>query len=144
MAPCCQNIVTPKMIKAGQVNIGDKINLERFMIGCSILCMISYILIGAVPVAAFGIIGCIICGFSVGIMWPGSFSIASASMRRGGTAMFALLALAGDLGCSSGPTFVGFISSNMNDNLKVGILAALIFPIFLVVGIQMVKKFRTK
>lgn len=123
---------------------GDKINLERFMIGSSILCMISYLLIGVFPVAAFGIIGCAICGLSVGIMWPGTFSIAAAAMRRGGTAMFALLALAGDLGCSSGPTFVGFISSNMNNNLKMGVLAALVFPIFLVVGIQMVRKLRVK
>lgn len=123
---------------------GDKINLERFMIGSSILCMVSYLLIGVFPVAAFGIIGCAICGLSVGIMWPGTFSIAAAAMRRGGTAMFALLALAGDLGCSSGPTFVGFISSNMNNNLKMGVLAALVFPIFLVVGIQMVRKLRVK
>lgn len=123
---------------------GDKINLERFMIGSSILCMVSYLLISVFPVAAFGIVGCAICGLSVGIMWPGTFSIAAASMKRGGTAMFALLALAGDLGCSSGPTFVGFISGHMDNNLKVGVLAALVFPVFLIVGIQMVRKLRVK
>lgn len=123
---------------------GEKINLERFMIGSSVLCMVSYLLISLCPIAALGILGCAICGLSVGIMWPGSFSIASAAMKRGGTAMFALLALAGDLGCSSGPTFVGFISGAMNDNLKMGILAAIIFPLLLVFGIKMIGKLREK
>lgn len=121
---------------------GEKMNLEKFMIGSSVLCMISYLMISLCPVAALGIIGCAVCGLSVGIMWPGSFSIASASMRRGGTAMFALLALGGDLGCSSGPTFVGVISSAANNNLKMGILAALIFPMLLIVGIKMVGQLR--
>lgn len=121
---------------------GEKINLEKFMIGSSILCTISYLLISLSPIAALGIIGCAVSGLSVGIMWPGSFSIASASMKRGGTAMFALLALAGDLGCSSGPTYVGFISSALDNNLKKGILAALIFPIFLIIGIRLIGKLR--
>lgn len=123
---------------------GEKINLERFMIGSSVLCMVSYLLISLCPIAALGILGCAICGLSVGIMWPGSFSIASAAMKRGGTAMFALLALAGDLGCSSGPTFVGFVSGAMNDNLKIGILAAIIFPLLLIFGIKMIGKLREK
>ena len=123
---------------------GDKINLERFMIGSSILCIISYLMISIFPVAAFGIIGCAVCGLSVGIMWPGTFSIAAAAMRRGGTAMFALLELTGDLGCSSGPTFVGFVSSNMNNNLKMGVLAALVFPVFLIVGIKLIGKLKGK
>ena len=79
-------------------------------------------------------------GFSVGIMWPGTFSIASASIRGGGTAMFALLALAGDLGCSGGPTLAGFVSSSVGNNLKMGILAAIVFPVLLLMGIQICKK----
>ena len=75
----------------------------------------------------------------MGIMWPGSFSKASAALPRGGTAMFAFLALGGDVGCSGGPTLVGLISSAMNDNLKTGILAAVIFPILLLGGILLVK-----
>ena len=74
-------------------------------------------------------------GFSVGIMWPGTFSIASASIRGGGTAMFALLALAGDLGCSGGPTLAGFVSSSVGNNLRMGILAAIVFPVLLLMGI---------
>ena len=84
---------------------GDKINLERFMQYSAVLCMVSYLMIAFIPVPALGILGCAVCGLSVGIMWPGTFSMAAASVKRGGTALFALLALAGDVGCSSGPTY---------------------------------------
>jgi fucose permease len=76
-----------------------------------------------------GLLGCAVCGFSVGMMWPGTFSRAAATLRTGGTAMFALLALAGDLGCSGGPTLVGFVSEACGGNMKAGIFAAAIFPV---------------
>ena len=110
---------------------GDKINLERFMTFSILLCLASYICIVIAPYPALSLLGCALCGFSVGILWPGTFSMASASIKGGGTAMFALLALAGDLGCSGGPTLVGMVSGRFNDNLKMGILAALIFPVIL-------------
>ena len=121
---------------------GDKINLERFMQYSAILCMISYLMIAFIPVPALGILGCAVCGLSVGIMWPGTFSMAAASVKRGGTALFALLALAGDVGCSSGPTYVGMISGVLNDNLKLGIFAALVFPALMIMGIKMIGRFR--
>ncbi len=121
---------------------GDKINLEKFMIGSSILCMSSYLLISLIPIPALGLLGCALCGLSVGIMWPGTFSVASAAMPRGGTAMFALLALAGDMGCSSGPTFVGFVSGALGDNLKMGVLAAIIFPALLIAGVKQIRRMR--
>lgn len=93
-----------------------------------------------VPVPMLSLVGCAVCGFSVEIMWPGTFSIASASIRGGGTAMFALLALAGDLGCSGGPTLAGFVSSSVENNLRMGILAAIVFPVLLLMGIQICKK----
>ena len=108
---------------------GEKINLERFMAASSILCCVSYLMISLVPSPLIALIGCAVCGLSVGIMWPGSFSIASATLRRGGTAMFALLALGGDLGCSGGPTLVGAVSSRFGDDLRYGVLSALIFPL---------------
>lgn len=114
---------------------GEKINLKRFMLFSSILCIVSYLVISLSPFPVLGLIGCGLCGLSVGILWPGTFSMAALSIRRGGTAMFAFLALAGDLGCSAGPTLVGSVSSNFDNNLKVGILAAIIFPIFLIVGL---------
>ena len=119
---------------------GEKIDLKRFMTYSSILCVISYLCIAFVPVPMFSLVGCAVCGFSVGIMWPGTFSIASASIRGGGTAMFALLALAGDLGCSGGPTLAGFVSSSVGNNLRMGILAAIVFPVLLLMGIQICKK----
>lgn len=118
---------------------GDKIDLSKFMIGSSLLCGASYLCISLVPSPVFGLIGCAVCGLSVGIMWPGTFSRASAALPRGGTALFALMALAGDLGCSGGPTLVGMVSSGFGDNLKAGILAALVFPVLLLVGIMACK-----
>ena len=114
---------------------GEKIDLEKFMIFSGILCAISYLLIALVPFPIVGFLGCGLCGISVGILWPGTFSIGAAEVRNGGTLMFALFALAGDLGCGGGPTLVGMVSGMMDDNLKAGILAALIFPALLLMGI---------
>lgn len=114
---------------------GEKINLEHFMRLSGILCVISYLMIALVPIPALSLAGCAICGMSVGILWPGTFSIAAAGVKGGGTAMFALLALAGDLGCSAGPTLVGLASGAFQDNLSIGILAAVLFPVLLLVGL---------
>ncbi len=119
---------------------GDRIALDKFMIGSAVLCIMSYLCISLSPSPVLSLFGCAVCGLSVGIMWPGSFSRASASIRNGGTALFALLALAGDVGCSGGPTLVGYISSLASDDLKKGILAAVIFPGLLAVGILGLKK----
>lgn len=113
----------------------DKVRLQPFMLASSLLCIFSYILASLTQNAALGMIGCGLCGLSVGILWPGTFSIAAKSMRNGGTALFALLALAGDLGCSSGPTLVGVVSDAFQGDLKKGLLAAIIFPLFLIVGL---------
>lgn len=115
---------------------GDRIDLDRFMTGSSVLCIASYLCIALMPSPAISLIGCAVCGLSVGIMWPGSFSKAAATLPRGGTAMFALLALGGDVGCSGGPTLVGMVSSAFSDNLKLGILAGIIFPALLLLGIM--------
>lgn len=114
---------------------GEKLNLDRFMKGSCVLCVASYLCISLVPVPIVGLIGCAICGFSVGIMWPGTFSKASAAIKRGGTILFAMLALAGDLGCSGGPTLVGFVSSAFSGNLRLGILTAIVFPVLLFAGL---------
>ena len=119
---------------------GDRIDLDKFMQASSLLCIVSYLCISLSPSPLFSLIGCSLCGLSVGIMWPGTFSKASAALRNGGTAMFALLALAGDVGCSGGPTLVGFVTDLASDDLKKGILAGIIFPILLIVGIVSLKK----
>lgn len=119
---------------------GDRIDLDRFMLGSCMLCVVSYLCISLVPSAVIGLLACGLCGLSVGIMWPGTFSKASASLTRGGTAMFALLALAGDVGCSGGPTVVGMVSGALGDNLKLGILAGIVFPVLLFTGILMCRR----
>lgn len=113
---------------------GEKIDLDKFMMGSSLLCVIAYLCISLSPSPLVSLVGCAVCGLSVGIMWPGTFSKASATLKNGGTAMFALLALAGDVGCSGGPTLVGFVTGQMSNNLKLGILAGIVFPILLIVA----------
>lgn len=112
---------------------GEKVALNRFMTGSALLCVISYLCISLVPIPLVGLLGCGLCGLSVGIMWPGTFSKATASIKRGGTAMFALLALGGDIGCSGGPTLVGFVSGAFGDDLHRGILAGIVFPAVLLI-----------
>ena len=105
------------------------------MRGSGILCVVAYLMIVCAPVPVLGLAGCALCGLSVGIMWPGTFSLAAASMKRGGTALFALLALGGDVGCSLGPTVAGQVSGWLGDNLQAGILAAIVFPLMLLAAL---------
>ncbi|MCI8708336.1 MAG: MFS transporter [Dorea sp.] len=119
---------------------GERINLDRFMVCSSSLCILSYLGISLFPVPQMSLIACAVCGLSVGIMWPGTFSKAAAALPKGGTAMFALLALGGDIGCSGGPTVVGLVSGALEDNLKMGILAGVIFPVVLLAGIVLCRK----
>ena len=118
---------------------GEKIDLMKFMIGSGALCLVCYLLSALAPLPFLNLVGCAVCGFSVGIMWPGTISIASKKIPLGGTAMFALLAMAGDLGGSVGPGIVGFVTQNANDNLKVGMLAGCVFPTVLVLSVLLLK-----
>lgn len=121
---------------------GHKIDLDRFIKYSCILCLISYLCISLIHVPIIGLVGCALCGFSVGILWPGTYSKASALINNGGTLMFAMLALAGDLGCSSGPALTGIVSGVFDNNLRTGIFAASIFPILLLIGLIQLKKMR--
>lgn len=123
---------------------GDRISLDKFMIFSSGLCILSYLGIALLPIPQLSLAACAVCGLSVGIMWPGSFSKASAALPKGGTAMFALLALGGDVGCSGGPTVVGMVSSLLDENLKKGILAGIVFPVLLLAGIILCGKIKTQ
>lgn len=119
---------------------GDKLDLIKFMTGSGILCVISYLLASLSSNPLLGLMGCILCGFSVGIMWPGTISLSSQRFPAGGTAMFALLAMAGDLGGSVGPAIVGRVTQSAGDNIRVGIGVGLIFPIVLLVMLFILKK----
>ncbi|MGN1098226.1 MAG: MFS transporter [Clostridia bacterium] len=118
---------------------GEKINLAAFMTGCGIVCTLAYVIAAASPFAFLSLVGCGLCGLCVGIMWPGTFSIASRTIPAGGTAMFALLALAGDVGCASGPALVGLAGT-----IRGGLAMAAIFPVTLVVCIFMLRRFSEK
>lgn len=118
---------------------GDKIGLDRMMILSCALCVIAYLMIALFASAVIGLTGIAISGFAVGIMWPGTYSKAAGVMKGGGTAMFAFLALAGDLGCTSGPTFAGWTAAVFGDNLKVGILCATVFPAVMLMTLLMTR-----
>ena len=117
----------------------DRIPLKKMMIGSAVLCIGCYLGSVFVPHPVLGLLCCALCGFSVGIFWPGTFSIAAGALPGGGTAMYAFMALAGDIGCSSGPTVVGFIANATGGNLKNGLLAAILFPIVILIGISFIR-----
>lgn len=119
---------------------GEKVDLTVFMMASGILCLCCYLLAGLAGVPFLGLVGCALCGFSVGIMWPGSISISSGILPSGGTAMFALLALAGDLGGAVGPAIIGNVSQRAGENLQAGVLAGIGFPIVLVICVLIIRK----
>ena len=114
---------------------GEKVELTKFMLGSGILCLACYFAAALSGSPVISLAGCIICGFSVGIMWPGTISILSKRLPRGGTAMFAFLAMAGDLGGAAGPGLVGIFAQLNNDDLKKGMLIGAIFPMVLIISV---------
>ena len=129
----CLFAVTMGISRSLYGKYGDRLDLIKFMIGSGMLCLICYLVASLSDIPMLGLAGCIICGFSVGIMWPGTISICSGKMPSGGTAMFALLAMAGDLGGAIGPGIVGNISQSAGDDIRKGVLAGCIFPLVLVI-----------
>lgn len=121
---------------------GDKLDLMRFMTGSGVLCLSCYIAASISNNPVIGLIGCIMCGFSVGIMWPGTISICSGRLPAGGTAMFALLAMAGDLGGAFGPSLVGNITQNAGNDLRKGMLVGCVFPLTLILSLLILKNMR--
>ena len=119
---------------------GARINLIRFMTGSGILCLCCYLLATLSPVPVLGLTGCIICGFSVGMMWPGTISFISPRLPQGGTALFALLAMAGDLGGSFGPGLVGAVTQQAGNNLHLGMLAGIVFPLVLIISLVLLRR----
>ncbi len=120
----------------------QKLDLTKVMLVCGIMCAGCYLLASLSTLSILGLAGCALCGFAVGIMWPGSISISSQTCPMGGTAMFAFLALAGDLGAMVSPAMVGSLSEMAGGNLKTGLLVATLFPIILVVGLIILRKMK--
>ena len=109
--------------------------MRRYLTVCAFGCVVSYVIAALAPNALLSLMGFGLCGFMVSAMWPGTLDVAHEALPRGGTAMFAILALCGDVGCAAGPALVGFVSGALGDNLHMGLLAAIVFPIVLSVGL---------
>ena len=136
----CLFVVTMGISRLFYGKFGEKVDLMKFMVFSGGLCLGCYLLAALSGSAALGLLGCILCGFSVGIMWPGTISITSRRIPLGGTALFALLAMAGDLGGSVGPYVVGLVTQRAGENLKAGMLAAAVFPVVLVASVLALRK----
>ncbi len=117
----------------------DRIPLRKMMLGSAVLCICCYSIAVFAKSPILGLVGCALCGFSVGIFWPGTFSIAAMKLPTAGTAMYAFMALAGDIGCSGGPTVVGMVANANDNNLQMGLLVAMIFPVVILAGISLLK-----
>ena len=136
----CLFAVTMGISRVIYGKFGTKINLIRYMIGSGMLCLCCYLLSALSSSPLLGLIGCVFCGFSVGIMWPGTISITSPRLPQGGTALFAFLAMAGDLGGALGPGLVGTVSQLSGDSLKTGMLAGGIFPLVMIVALLLLSR----
>ena len=119
--------------------LSDKIPLGKVMIASALLCAASYLVAGLSPLPIVSLLACAVCGFSVGVMWPGTFSLAAEKIPTGGTAMFALLALFGDTGCAGGPAIVGKMTTIFGDDLGKGLLFAVVFPIVMIVCVARIR-----
>ena len=120
--------------------LSDRLPLKKTMVICGVLCIASYLTAALSHSSVAGLVGCAVCGFSVGIFWPGTFSVAAVNLPTAGTAMYAFMALAGDVGCAGGPTLVGVVANVFRDNLKYGLFTAVVFPVTILAGIGMLSK----
>ena len=123
---------------------GQNLDLTSYMVGAGALTVAAYLMASLVPIPFISLAGCMISGLAVGIMWPGSISITSARIPQGGTALFALLALAGDAGGTFGPSLVGLCTGAGDNNIQNGILAATIFPVILIVCLLAIRRIKAK
>lgn len=136
---------------------GEKIHLTGAMVFCAALCILCYLGTALFENPWLSLLSCALCGFSVSLMWPGTFSLTSAAYPKGGTAMFGILAVLGDVGCSVGPALMGAVSGAVSGNaniaaafpnltadqlgLKSGMLFSAVFPAFILIGVLLLTRF---
>lgn len=136
---------------------GEKIHLTGAMVFCAALCILCYLGTALFENPWLSLLSCALCGFSVSLMWPGTFSLTSAAYPKGGTAMFGILAVLGDVGCSVGPALMGAVSGAVSGNaniaasfpnltadqlgLKSGMLFSAVFPAFILIGVLLLARF---
>lgn len=138
----CMFALTMGLSRVLYGKLASKVRLTPYIALSSVLCIISYVLAAASPSSVLSLAGCALCGFSVGVMWPGVLSLAADRCPEGGTALFALLAMAGDIGCLAGPSLAAQVSERatlFGSPLKAGLLACIIFPIVLCLGTAILK-----
>ena len=122
----------------------EKINLLKFILVSSVVCALAYFIAALSASPALALAGCALCGLAVGIMWPGTYSLATEKIRGVGTREFALLALGGDLGCIAGPSAAGWIAGFFGDNLKISFILCAIFPIIIILTLLCLMGRKTK
>ena len=135
---------------------GEKIDLARALMGTAALCVLCYLGTALFNSPVLALLSCALCGLSVSLMWPGTFSLTSAVYPKGGTAMFGTLAILGDVGCSAGPALMGVVSTAVSESpavlaqsaltpeqlsLKAGMLFCVIFPLLIILGVAMMRRF---
>lgn len=122
---------------------GHKINLKSAMTISGVLCVAAFLITALAPLPALSLLGMALCGLFVALIWPGTYSLAASFVKGGGSSMFALLALAGDLGCLSGPSLVGCVAGLFGDSLKTGILISTVFPLTLAIALIFFRRKKT-
>lgn len=128
----CAFAVLMGLARVIYAKFSTKLNLSKLMIVSASLCVISYLVTAFSPLPILSLVGCAVCGFSVGIMWPGTLCMATEKIPGGGVKMFALLALAGDAGCTLGPTAAGWIAEAFGNNLKISFVFSTVFPAIII------------
>lgn len=136
----CMFAVLMGIARIAYSRFSSKISLEKYILFCAVLCLAGYLIISLSPFPVLSLIGCGICGYAVGIMWPGTYSIAAKTWKNPSASLFALFALAGDMGCSSGPLLVGNVSQAFGNNLKAGLFAGSVLPLVMILAVLILLK----
>ena len=135
LGPCAFSIMMA-LSRITYSRLANRLDLSKCIIGCGVFAIICYLVAALSPIPMLALVACGLCGFAVGILWPGSLSLASSAYPAGGAALFAVMALSGDVGCTLGPSVVGFVATIFGGELKAGLLAGAFFPCLLVVGLK--------
>lgn len=124
--------------------LSEKVKIQSYLTASAVLCIISYLMAGLSDNAIVSLIGCALCGLSVSAMWPGTISLSTKQITGASTAMFAFLALAGDMGCTTGPTITGFITNHLGGDIKKGLIFSIVFPIIIIILLLFTSKKKAK
>ncbi len=145
MAGPCMFALFMGLSRIVTARLSRRFSVAAIMVVSACLCAGTYLLTALSPIPALSLVGCALCGLTVGIFWPGTFSFAANRLRGGRTALFALLALGGDLGSVSGPALVNFATRTLTDgSLQKGMLFATAFPLILIAAVCVLRHTRKK